>query len=114
MQIWPGAMGMLSMANIGIIIILILSELMNRTTKDPEMKPYYKTMFTRSIIVMVFTGTLYVLPTADLIKLYHRDDPEYARLFILAHEHPENVEYKKAFEEYKLKKQEADFKDSQE
>jgi len=103
-QIWPGAKGMLSIANIGIIIMFLTSGLLYSLTKDIDMKQYYKTMLMRLLMITVLTGSLYFLPTRELIKISHRDDPEYARLLIQAHENPENIEDQKALEEYQQKK----------
>lgn len=107
LQIWPGANEILTITNIGIIIMILVSGTIYALTKDAEIKPFYKTMLTRLVIITLFTGTLYFLPTRNLIKIYHSDDPEYVRLFIQAEENHDNKEYQKSLEEYRQKQHES-------
>ena len=102
LQIWQGAKGLLTIGTFGILIMWVIVFI--KRNKLSDMTSYYKNMFARMTLIGSITIILYFLPTGQLFKIYHPDDPEYARLFTMAHDTPENAEYQKAFEEYHNKK----------
>ena len=102
LQIWSGTKGILTIGTFGTLIMALIVFI--KRNKQVEMIPYYTKMLSRIILIGCITIVLYFLPTKQLIKIYYRDDPEYVKLFIMAHENPNNSEYQKAFQDYLDKK----------
>lgn len=57
----------------------------------------------RTATLTVLTLLLYLTPTATLLNIQYRNDPEMARLKTLHYTEPYNEEYKRQHDEYMMK-----------
>jgi hypothetical protein len=108
LQYWTGANVYLLIGTVTAPIILGVTLLLKLKATD-DLKIYYRNMTIRLVTLTILTTLLYITPTATLIKIQYRDDPELARLKTLYYTNPENKEYKRLHDEY-MKKQDSLYK----
>ena len=112
LQYWPGAGLYLLIGSVAAPIILILTLVLKSKAAD-ELKTYYKNMTLRAVVLAAFSLILYLTPTATLVHLQYREDPEMARLKAQFYTHPENEEYRKQHDEYLMKRDSIYFQEMQ-
>ena len=101
---WPNSSMFLMISMIGGIIILTAT-LLEKSKANDEMKAGYTVPLRRAFILTALSLCLYFTPTATLIKIQYRDDPELAKLktyrFV---ENPTKEDYEKRLADYNQKK----------
>jgi len=110
-QVWPGTQGMLSIALTGIGIAAITTLVYFLSFRSTSQSPFYKQMLSRILIVAILTSVFYFVPTRSLIKIYHRGDREYVRLFMQAHDNPQNESFQQELMQYRKSKRQAESND---
>jgi hypothetical protein len=99
---WPGAQLYLLVGSVTAPVIAVLTYLSLSKATD-ELNTYYRNIFLRSAILAALAILFYATPTATLLKIQHRDNPELARLKTLSYENRDNEEYRKQLKDYLAK-----------
>jgi hypothetical protein len=68
-----------------------------------EMDSYFKKLFLRYYIIAGAAIIVLITPYKYIVTIYHRDDPEYIRLFLRYFEEPNNKKYKSEFLKHRRK-----------
>jgi hypothetical protein len=103
LMIWRGGnifliTGLSAMA-VSKILGLILE---NRLVR--ELNSYFRRLFLRYYIIAAAGLIMLLTPYKFIVSVYHRDDPEYVRLFVRYVEEPNNMEYRAEFLQHRRKK----------
>lgn len=108
LQLWPGGDNCLLFALVTLITISAAAiHLRNKAkAEDPLLSKFYRNVLQRSIPFLVLAASLLFVSENTLIKFHYRNDPEFARLYILVRENPGNEQYQKALEDHVLEKYE--------
>jgi len=103
-QYWPGG-GFINLiiGTTSAVVICIISFIKKSRSFD-NLKGYYRNIFRRTLTLFLFGALFLFTPTATIIKLEYREDPELARLMILSYSNPNNEEYNKELTNYIMKK----------
>ena len=96
---WPGAQVQLLGAIVLSAILLAITYILSKKSKD-ELKTYYQSYIIRIIFWLVLSLLLYTVPKNTIIKIQHHNDPELARLKIQAFENPDNLEFDNALQNH--------------
>ena len=96
---WPGASVMLSNGIIFLAIITIIGIIKFSKNKSA----FYIGVFKRTIIIGIIATILFLIPTKALVNFRYRNNPAYAKIFLDALQHPENIEYQKKLQEEREK-----------
>jgi hypothetical protein len=98
--------GAFEMLTIGVtsLTITLFAALIVFILKKKNLDFFYKDIFVKGAIAVIIGIALCLTPGSSLIRLYHRDDPAYAELFIRAMQNPRDEKIQKAFDEATDKK----------
>ena len=102
LQFWPGATVQLmtGLVSTGLILLIALIIYFRRKAD------YYLKIFKRIAIYGGLGLILYLTPTATIVDIYYRDNPEYAELYKKVLDDPENIELRKQLEQKRMEMQE--------
>ncbi len=95
---WPGGNFMYGIGFIATAIILGLSIFMYQ--RQDKLKTYYKRMMIRTGVLVVLLSTFYLIPSAVILNVQFKGEPELIKLILLTEEDPQNEEYRKNLEAY--------------
>ncbi len=103
LMIWRGGntwlVGGLSFMAFSKILGLILE---NRLVR--ELNSYFRRLFLRYYIIAAAGLIMLFIPYKFIVSVYHRDDPEYVRLYIRYFDHPDSLNYRAEFLQHRRKK----------
>ena len=108
LQFWPGATVQLmtGLVSTGLILLIALIIYFRRKAD------YYLKIFKRIAIYGGLGLILYLTPTATIVDIYYRDNPEYAELYKKVLDDPENIELRKQLEQMRKEMQEIKLKNN--
>jgi hypothetical protein len=103
LMIWRGGntlliAGLSSMALSKILGLILENKLVR------ELNSYFRRLFLRYYIIAAVGLIMWLTPYKFIVSVYHRDDPEYVRLFIRYFEEPDNMNYRAEFLQHRRKK----------
>jgi len=99
---WPGSRLLLFSGFAFIAILIIPYYVQLNRNADPElgMHRYYKNMLQRLMLTASIAAILLLVPTASLLRIKYRDQPERARLMERYLEDPNNEQYRQELIDY--------------
>ncbi len=108
LQFWPGATVQLmtGLVSTGLLLLIALIIYFRRKAD------YYVRIFKRIAIYGGLGLILYLTPTATIVDIYYRDNPEYAELYKKVLDDPENIELRKQLEQMRKEMQEIKLKNN--
>jgi hypothetical protein len=98
LMIWNGSHEMLTMGSVGLFMTLVTAGLVF-LIKRKNLDLFYQGIFVRGGLAILFAGIVFLTPTHSLVRICHRDNPDYAELMIKALENPEDEELQKQFDD---------------
>jgi hypothetical protein len=117
---WQGSKVMLMIGVCASILVVLLSFIMAKSTKDHYLDPtigaldfenpkiilgnYYKNLQIRSCIIAFMAIFFFLIPTSSLMAFQYRFDPELVRLKVRVMENPGNEVYKRELDMYEMSK----------
>ena len=98
LQIWMGSIEMIKIGTTGLLVTVVIAGIVF-LLKRKSLDPFYKGIFTRGAIALIFALLVFTIPSRTLIRVYHRNNPAFGELMIKALENPEDEELQKQFDE---------------
>jgi hypothetical protein len=102
LMIWNGSHEMLTIGTTGLFLTLLAAGVVF-LIKRKNVDLFYQGIFARGGLAILFAGIIFLTPTHSLVRIYHRDNPDYAELMIKVLENPENEELQKQFDDAREK-----------
>jgi hypothetical protein len=115
LMIWRGGNAIL-ISGLSMMILFKVWGMVLERKKAATMGKYFKTLFIRYYIKFSIALIILFVPYKVIVSIYHRDDPEYVRLFIQYFDEPKNMKYRAEFLQHRRKvfKKERGIKEYQE
>lgn len=88
---------------LGFSMFILMSYVFLIASQVLKDKLFFKALLIKSIFIGTLALTFYQLPLANLIQLYYRDNPDFAKKFIEYRENPQNEIKKKNYLEARKK-----------
>lgn len=85
------------------LAVLLLGALLLVVFKKKASDAFYQGVLIRGGLALVIGVLVFLVPARELIRIYHRDDPQYRDLLIKAHENPTDQAAQDELERYRLK-----------
>lgn len=85
-MLWNGASSMLLISFVPLLVLIVISTIKYLPNKEI----YYKNILVRSAVFGGIALFLLILPVNTILKLRHRNNPEYVNAVIAASEHPDD------------------------
>lgn len=106
LQLWPGGYDNLIISVIILLVACIGCIYGYSRSKDIDkgMEGYYKAVLKRVVPFLMLASAMLLIPNSSIIRFYYGDDEERTRLLIQYYDDPENQVYRKALEDYELRK----------
>ena len=102
LMIWRGG-NLVLLVGLGMMFIFKIIGLIIENKLVEEMNSYFKKLFLRYYIIAGVSLLLLITPYKFIVSIYHRDDPEYIRLYNRFFEEPSNRQYKSDFLKHRRK-----------
>ena len=102
LMIWRGG-NIFLLVGLGMMLVFKIFGLILESKLAEEMDSYFKKLFLRYYIIAGLAVILLITPYKYIVSIYHRDDPEYVRLFYRYFEEPKNKAYKADFLRHRRK-----------
>ncbi len=115
LMIWRGGNTLLISGLVMMIVFKMWGMILEKK-KASMMGKYFKTLFLRYYIKSTIALIILFIPYEYIVAIYHRDDPEYVRLFVRYFEDPKNLKHRAEFLQHRRKmfKKERGIKEYQE
>jgi len=99
-QYWPDAQLYLAISIVVCLAIFVVAYILKRKTKE-ELKTYYRNMLYRSGVLLGLSTILCIIPISALVHWQYWDNKEFADIATNFYSHPENVAFKKQYNDYR-------------
>ena len=80
------------------LLVTVLAASVVFLIKRKTLDPFYRGIFLRGAIAIIFAFVIFAIPSRYLIRIYHRDNPAYGELMIKALENPQDKEIQDEFD----------------
>ena len=97
LQIWMGSIEMITIGSTGLFVIFLAAGVVF-LVKRKSLDAFYRGIFLRGAIAIIFAFIIFAIPSRSLIRIYHRDNPAYGELMIKALENPQDKEIQDEFD----------------
>jgi hypothetical protein len=102
LMIWRGGNTFLVIGLVAMLLFKVIGLILEKSLAR-EMDNYFKRLFLRYYIIAGVAVIMLLTPYRTIVNVYHRDDPEYVRLFIRTFENPNNLTYRSEFYKHRRK-----------
>ncbi|HVD96990.1 MAG TPA: hypothetical protein VNB90_02220 [Cytophagaceae bacterium] len=96
LMIWRGGNVILVTGLSAMVLFKLLGMILERRNAV-VMGKYFKTLFLRYYIKFSVAFIILFVPYEKIVAIYHRDDPEYVRLYVRWFHEPDNLKYREEF-----------------
>ncbi len=93
---------MISIGLAGAIVAFLATNILKARSSE-NLNTYYRNMLIRTTAWLILTSIIYIIPSSTLINHHYKNEPEKARLLNLTLSEPDDLEYRKLYDEYKMK-----------